>query len=441
MDQTAQEVLQVAEQAIQSKDYAKAIDLLDLLLAKAPQDVHLRYMISSIYSELGKMGIAISMLEQVVKDAPDHSQAWNNLGIAYKTAAQFDKAKEAYSKALELNYAPISLINFSGLYINNGTPEEALRLTEKGLKLDPNSPQLRNHKSLALLEMKRWKEGFSYYDSRFGLPAWSTRHYEGPYWKGERVKKLLIHGEQGLGDEVMFMSAMDRVKQRVDEVILEATPKMLETFKYSFDCKAWATEKEVKASGETWDAWVAMGSLFNILGVERKGAFLKTPKVYPKGDKFRIGVSWRGGTVQTHEHLRNFRMDWWKPLMALNGEVEIVSLQYGPAEGMAEKFGIKHDGESIADIPTLMAMIQSCDLVISVCNTTVHLSGSLGVPCWVLVPDAPAWRYCSDDDKMLFYESVKLFRQNGLTWDNVILKVVDNLANLGIVQGAEQAVA
>ena len=431
-------LLRKAEELLAGKDYGRALDLYDLCLAVNPDDPHLRYCVASLYSELYKSGIAISMLKGVVKDMPAHSQAWNNLGIAYKNSGQWEKAHEAYEKSLALNYCSETLVNMSGLYINNATPEQALRWAQKGLKLAPNSPQLLNHRALAWLEMGNWKEGFPAYDARFGLPGWSARSYHGSLWKGERVKKLLIHGEQGLGDEILFLGTLDRVRERADEVVLECAKRLVPIFEHSFGVRCYAREEEIKASESGWDAWVPMGSLFNIVGFEEKGAYLKVEKPYSRANRFRVGVSFRGGTVQTHEHLRNFNLDWWKPL--LEHDAEFISVQYGPAAGMAKEIGLPHDQEAIDDAERLMGMIQSCDLIISVCNTTVHMAASLGVPCWCLTPSRPSWQFQLSGDKVPWYKSVDLIRQaSGEDWRSVIQRTKTRLTELGI--GIQRAAA
>lgn len=425
-----EQIVAQAEKYLSVKEYTKALDLYDLALTTNPEDLHLRYCVASLYSELYKSGIAISILKSVVKEEPKHAQAWNNLGIAYKNSGQWDKAYEAYTKALELNYDALTLVNMSGLYINNGTPQDAIKWSERGLKLDPDSPQLRNHRALGTLESGDLTEGFKQYDCRFRLPGWSNRGYAGPIWDGSHVKKLLIHGEQGLGDELLFMTALDRVRKRADEVIIECASRLVPLFEKNFNLKCYATAEEVKEK-ETWDAWIPMGSLFSRVGFEQKEPYLKVTKPYPKGEKFRIGVSWRGGTVQTHEHLRNFQIEWWEPLF--EHDAEFISLQYGPAEGMARKMGLKHDQQAVDDFELLTGMIGSCDLVISVCNTTVHQAAAIGTPVWCLVPSKPSWQFQLSGEKMFFYSVPRLFRQGpDEDWRVVIQRVKNELERIGI---------
>ncbi len=429
-------VVKQAELFLQQGQYDKALDLYDLALARKPADPHLRYCLGSLYSELYKTGIAICLLEGVVKDAPDHAQAWNNLGIAYKNAAQWQKAYDAYMKALELNYDPMTLVNISGLYVNNNTPEEAIKWAEKGLKIAPNTVQLHNHRALGWLEQGQWEKGFKEYEWRFGLPGYHKRTYDCPQWEGQKVGTLVIHGEQGLGDEILFLQAMHKVRPLADRIVLECATRLVDVFKHSFGVECYGTEEEVKKACKP-DAWVAMGSLFKMFGFEKMGPYLKTPKKYPPSTRARIGISWRGGTVQTHQHLRNFDHRMWKQFAELDAEV--ISIQYGPAGGMAAEIGVAHDQEAIDDIPTLMAMIESCNLIISVCNTAVHMAGAMGVPCYTLVPHRASWQFRSGSQ---FYKSVKHYVQtDDNDWQSVIDQIRSDLAYFRAVPAAEQAVA
>ena len=45
---------------------------------------------------------AIYRWERAVAIDPDYAAAWNNLGIAYEHEGLFDKAREAYERALDL---------------------------------------------------------------------------------------------------------------------------------------------------------------------------------------------------------------------------------------------------------------------------------------------------------------------------------------------------
>ena len=78
-----------------------------------------------------------------------------------------------------------------------------------------------------------------------------------------------------------------------------------------------------------------------------------------------------------------------------------VNLQYGDCvEDLAavrRETGIEihdwTDADPLVDMDAFAAKVAALDLVVSVDNSTVHLSGALGVPTWVLLPHVPGWRW------------------------------------------------
>jgi ADP-heptose:LPS heptosyltransferase len=77
-------------------------------------------------------------------------------------------------------------------------------------------------------------------------------------------------------------------------------------------------------------------------------------------------------------------------------------------------------------------LVASCDLVITVNTSVVHLAGALGVPCWTMTPKFPAWRY-QNTGGMPWYKSVRLFRSPSVdkeAWHPVIERIAEELEKL-----------
>src|ERR1051325_8785550 len=82
-------------------------------------------------------------------------------------------------------------------------------------------------------------------------------------------------------------------------------------------------------------------------------------------------------------------------------------------------------------------VIEQCDLVVSVDTAVAHLSASLGVPTWVLLPMRADWKWmmpgsskcvASDGDyeTSVWYPGARLFRQAHPTdWSGVIREVAE----------------
>ena len=68
------------------------------------------------------------------------------------------------------------------------------------------------------------------------------------------------------------------------------------------------------------------------------------------------------------------------------------------------------------------------DLIITVDTSLVHLSGSMGIRTWLLIPYNNDWRWMKNITYSPWYSSVKIFRQSKLgIWDDVIDKVKESL--------------
>jgi hypothetical protein len=269
-----------------------------------------------------------------------------------------------------------------------------------------------------------------------------------------RGKTLLIYGEQGVGDEIMFASCFSDVLARADNVIIECDRRLAPLFARSFP----AAKVQARVSSEDV-AWLreagainlqcASGSLPRLF--RRSVAEFPAHAGYLRADdakiakwrerlakmpgKIKVGLSWRGGVDRTRRNLRSIDLIKLAPLFHLP-DVTFVSLQYGDVaaecDAASAVFGkpIVQFPEAIADYDETAALVCALDLVVSVQTAIVHLTGALGKPALVMLPFSPEWRYMRAGDRMLWYPSVKLLRQEKpKEWEPVILRVAEELAD------------
>lgn len=447
---TAEELIQSGRRQEATPHIERAGAIFEHLLGVMPHNAFVLYAMGSVFMQGGRLGMAIPFLERALQLDGNRPWIMHNLGVCLRRHGHLDAARRIYEKALSIDPKNAdTLSNLSGAYINCGEPEKALKNAELALALDSGLSSALHHKGMALLEMGRFEEGFRCYEGRFGISEWTRRPYDAPLWRGEKVKTLLIHGEQGLGDEVLFLGWLEEAKTRADRVVLEVTERLVKTFKRSFGLETYATVEEVLATGIAFDAVCPMGSLPVACGVEgrRNDAYLKADpgrvafyrdKLEQLGPGPYIGLSWKGGVLSTHIYLRNGSPELWLPLTKHG---TCVSLQYGE-EGELHKFlRIPHWQEAIDDVDELCALIAALDLVVTVNNTCVHLAGALGTPCWTLTPSQPAWRYQLAGEKMPWYDSVRQIRQVGSDWKPVYKQAETELADFVRVSRETKAAA
>lgn len=433
-----QSVRQILDEAMQCNlrgDLPRAEHLYCLVIAHAEDCTEAYFSLGTIYARTGNPGRAITFLKKAIELEPDGNGAMQNLASVYRLLEKRDQSKHWLERAMDLSCTPMMLSNMAGLYVNAGDPETAILWADKALKEQPDLPQAGNHRALALLELGRFEDGWKQYDSRLLLPDFHRRPYACPKWEGQKVGTLAISGEQGLGDEILFMTCFRQIEHLADQFVVECAARLVPLFRNTFPkARVYGTFDELDAK-EKPDAWTHMGSLPGFVWPVVPNTYLRPSMAPTRPTRPRIGLSWFGGQASTHAQLRNTAVEDWKPLLDLSAD--FVSLQYGDRAAEAAALGIAHDANAIADLDLLATRIGRCDLVISVCNTTIHMAGALGVPCICLVPSKPAWRYGLTGDRMVWYDSVRLVRQaEGEGWPSVIQRAKEKCADFGFVPSA-----
>jgi len=427
------EVFAAACKAHMAGDGPTAEAMYCAVIAVLPDHASAYIAMGTLYAQAGAPGRAMTFLRRGVEIDPSNWEAMANLATVYRSIEDKDTAARWYAKALEINRNPLILNGLAGCYINQGAPEKAIAYADEALAIKPDFAEAGNHRALALLEMGRYEEGWKQYDARTYLVGgvdnrsgevgytrslFYPRPFTCPRWKGETVGKLAIHGEQGLGDEIMFLTCLAQLQWRAVEIAIEVNHRLVKLIQHSLPwAKVYGEHKDCPIEP---DAYIPMGSLPELCWPVVPNAYLKPSASYQKSKRFRVGLSWFGGDSRTHSMLRNTLVEDWRVLLTTDN---YISLQYGNRADEAKVLGVPHFAEDIADLDRLAAMIKSCDLVVSVCNTTIHMAGALGVPCLVLVPSKPAWRYGLTGDKMVWYDSVTMMRQgSGESWSDVLLR-------------------
>lgn len=96
-------------------------------------------------------------------------------------------------------------------------------------------------------------------------------------------------------------------------------------------------------------------------------------------------------------------------------------------ESIQKKLGVEihcDDFDPFFDIEKAVAQISALDMVISVSNAAVHMSGQLNIPTWVILNNRPLWHWFETGDRTVWYESLKLFRKQQIEdWEPVLHRV------------------
>jgi Flp pilus assembly protein TadD len=415
--------IDLARVLIGAGDYRGAREELDPMLGNKTvlRDALAVYGIACHYQ--GDFGRAIECLEKAAQGAPDPLNMTISLANACRDAGDFARAVEHY---------------------------------ERALALAPGSVEARNDYSYALLAEGRFERGWELYESRWEANRWTDHlQYRQPRWKGEALagKRLLVWGEQGIGNEILFAGIVPEIQARGAAVTLVCEPRLAGIFARSFapaGVVARNSEAHKALLGAPFDYQVPIASLGqhfrrNFGEFPQHNGYLRADEAKVRawrerlaamGPGKKVAISWRGGFVGTRRHLRSIDVEAWLPILRTPG-VEFISLQYteGAAaelQALRERHGVTvhHWPEVIEDYDETAALVCALDAVVSVCTALIHLTGALGRPVWILVPAVPEWRYMRQGDRMPWYPSARLLRQPRVgEWDPLIERVAVRLAD------------
>ena len=159
----------------------------------------------------------------------------------------------------------------------------------------------------------------------------------------------------------------------------------------------------------------------------------------------KVGIAWQGNPDV--ERLvwargRSIPIADLAPLAELSG-VSLVSLQKGAGAEQLQEVPFRHrvldlgpefDGGPNAFLDAASVM-SGLDLVISSDTSIVHLAGALGRPVWTLLQASPDWRWLLDRADSPWYPTMRLFRQSGGGWGDLVGVVAAELAALAAERG------
>jgi hypothetical protein len=266
------------------------------------------------------------------------------------------------------------------------------------------------------------------------------------------MRRVLVWGEQGVGDEVMFGGLLREFRGLCGEMLLQVDRRLMGMFARALPGVK-VFERGERVPEELYDEQIPVGSLGKWLRPTREsfegkgqrylsaqaglGKRLREELGVKAGERL-IGLSWRSASAETGA-VRSVSL---KELVGALGGVEgvrFVNLQYGAVgeelAALREESGVEvlsHAGiDNREDLEGLAGLIEGCDLVVSVGNATAHLSGALGQRTWVLLPYVAGWRWLHEGSRCPWYEGVRLYRQSERDrWAEVLNAVAHDVGTI-----------
>jgi len=416
---------------------------------------------------------AIEILRPALLGMPENAMLWNTMGSVVAEKGDYATARVFFEEAVRLDEAfNKARYNLSNCLLMLEEPQAALDACDLALsqvRLEDERQMMRMARSNMLASLGRLGEAWDDYESR-GHPSFADVTYfvfRQPRWEpgvALRGKTLLVVGEQGLGDEILFANTLRDVQRDLGSegrLVLAVETRLVGLFQRGFP----DAEVHPHATGAHGlrpargllndvdishvDLWTPIGSLLR--GYRRSVAdFPEQPSsICPDPARVahwrealaalpgrKVGILWKSGISKNARHRYFAAFDAWGPVLGQAG-VTFVNLQYGDCKSELERaktqFGVdiwqppeidlKQDLEGVA------ALCSAVDLVIGFSNASFNIAAACGAPSW-LITTGGAWTRLGEQDRYPWYPQARVFTLERFgDWSPVMSRVGAALAD------------
>lgn len=443
-------------------------------LSTNPGDIEATNNLSCVLRDQKRYGEAVEMLRALLAIEAESPVLWNTLGTVLSDQGDMSTALTFFNEALRLHP------DFAKAHYNRSTTRHALGDMEGALAdLETAMPgaesafersMMNMSRALQLMAMGRLGEAFDAYEARLdqNMPDVLRVLASAPRWDPAtetiRGKRLLIVGEQGLADEMLFAGCIGDAIEDVGpegKVFIAVERRMVEMFQRSFPAAMVGAHRSVKqagqftrfvplveeltADGQGVDCWTPMASLLavyrrSIEDFPNHAGYLKVDpdrvahwrgELDKLGDGLKVGLHWKS-LVLTGSRARYFSsFQRWRRVLSTPGTM-MVNLQCGDVtEDLAEAeasgvtiwtppIDLKNDLEDVA------ALSAAVDIVIGPGIAGTNLAAATGANTWMII--AP------DDWQLLgthaypYYPGMRVYRRATFDgWDEVMERLRSDL--------------
>lgn len=393
------------------------IDICDHFLKLHPDDAEFKLAKASAMRFFGHFGPSFLLVDEVLKAHPDHLVAMR---------MQADIVAEQDSRA--------------GIKLYDKLCEKSMQLTGKV------HTNLHWNMCIHLLRCRDFERGWKFWELGTTKEVGSMgRTMPGYLKKSPRAdlrdkidpdKWTLVCVEQGIGDQVLFLSAMNEFIDEFKKVIFVCEDRMQPIVRRAFPTLQLASPGLIEAWQENNlpnNGYVPLGSILARYRpseqsfIDKRRAFLQV-----NGDMYHqyrkiltdlgqgrpiVGLSWKGGFWESQKRNKALEISQWLPIFERGALC--VNLQYGDTEE-EEKY-IESLGFPMVSFPQIdfkrhlddwMAIAAACDGIISVSTALVHFAGACGQKVGVVMPEPQGpWILGVDDEWSIAYPEVSIFRR------------------------------
>ena len=320
----------------------------------------------------------------------------------------------------------------------------------RSISINSNYADAHWSKSIIKLLLGEYEEGWALYEWRWESgQSHPIENYTHRLWLGNepiKNKVILIHAEQGFGDNIQFCRYIKLIENLEPRKIILSFPKELIKIISTLDSKFEIIDRgglipEFDIHCSLLSLPHALKTTLNNIPASIPYLFADTIKTQHwreklgKKSKPRIGVTWSGSRLLKNDHNRSLLLNQLVPLFDLPLEFHALQKEIRACdlEVLNKLKQVKLHQDELLDFSDTAALIECMDLIISVDTSIAHLAGALGKEVFIMLPFAPDFRWMMNRKDSPWYPKAKLFRQEKLhDWDSVVGILKSELSNFKI---------
>lgn len=410
---------------------------------------------------------ALTSATDALKINPFSVTSLNNLGATLTKLNNLHDAKSCFetSLAIEPENNFLAIFNLASIEYKLFNIQTSIELFEK--ILNSNSTLNREYLiptkwslSSLYLHVGDLDKGWEYYKYGFDLTnsiqnrRAPNRSFTKPRWdfKPLNGKILLIWCEQGLGDEIDFLSILPDLPYMTESIIIECDKRLVKILSTNFPQihfreTSYKNDFILSSMHDDFDFQVPIGDLMklyrnDISKFQKVSSYLKVDE--PLKSKFKsdldniskkkkIGICWRSGKLNPERNINYTNLADWGDIFKLSEEFDFVNLQYGECEDEllnAEslyglkiirwpKLDLKNDLDSVA------ALLSNLDLVVTIGSAVSCLAGAVGTKQLLMMPDN--WSFFGQKNYSPFLNKKLIIPKHGSGVTDVLVLVAEQI--------------
>ena len=403
----------------------------------------------------GKNNLSKEFFYKALKLDEQNFKIYTYLAKCYEKDEEFDSAKSAHIQAYKNNKNDITVLkNYGTFYYKIGDLDRAEKYFLKANHNNPKNFEIIYGLSIIQLSKNDFHNGWLNYSFRWLSYTFNSNRYEinlPKFLCKKNFKSVYIWPEQGIGDQILFARFLNNIIFDNVKIFCTVNPKLIDLFEKSFPNVIFVNQLQ----NQQIESHIPIGDLGGLC-LSSTDSLKKQSKQYLKPSKTKLPLvnSYLDGCRSKIQNKKICGLSWFSsnedfgfeksiqlksliPILKLE-DYCFLDLQYGETlkdrEYIKSKLGveiIKFDFiDNFNDIDGLSTLINICDVIVTVSNSTAHLAGALGKKTFLLKSKGKGniWYWTSDNRKSLWYPSINIFEQQQINkWDDVIDAVKKNL--------------